>query len=70
MRGTQNWTASGHRAVNAGATLRPHHQARQPGHAVLDKAVDAACKENGGAASYINDGERNIFLLERYQGLA
>ena len=38
-------------------------------HAALDKAVDAAYKEDGDAASYINDGERVIFLLERYPGL-
>ena len=38
-------------------------------HASLDKAVDAAYKEDGDAASYINDGERVIFLLERYPGL-
>ena len=38
-------------------------------HAVLDKAVDAAYKEDGGAASYIDDGERVAFLFERYAGL-
>ena len=38
-------------------------------HASLDKAVDAAYKEDGGAASYINDGERVAFLFERYPAL-
>ena len=38
-------------------------------HAALDKAVDAAYKEDGGAASYINDGERVAFLFERYPAL-
>ena len=38
-------------------------------HATLDKAVDAAYKEEGGAASYANDGERVAFLFKRYAAL-
>ena len=38
-------------------------------HAVLDKAVDAAYKEDGGATSYANDGERVAFLFKRYAAL-
>ena len=38
-------------------------------HAVLDKAVDAAYKEDGGAASYATDGERVAFLFKRYAAL-
>ena len=38
-------------------------------HAALDKAVDAAYKEDGGAASYANDGERVAFLFKRYAAL-
>ena len=38
-------------------------------HAALDKAVDAAYKEDGGATSYANDGERVAFLFKRYAAL-
>ena len=38
-------------------------------HAALDKAVDAAYKEDGGSASYANDGERVAFLFKRYAAL-
>ena len=38
-------------------------------HAALDKAVDAAYREDGGAASYVNDGERVAFLFKRYAAL-
>jgi hypothetical protein len=38
-------------------------------HATLDKAVDAAYKEDGGATSYANDGERVAFLFKRYAAL-
>ena len=38
-------------------------------HTALDKAVDAAYKEDGGAASYANDGERAAFLFKRYAAL-
>ena len=38
-------------------------------HAALDKAVDAAYKPDGGAASYANDGERVAFLFKRYAAL-
>ena len=38
-------------------------------HAALDKAVDAACKADGGAAIYANDGERVAFLFKRYAAL-
>ena len=38
-------------------------------HAALDKAVDAAYREDGGAASYANDGERVAFLFKRYAAL-
>ena len=38
-------------------------------HAALDKAVDAAYKEDGGAKSYANDGERVAFLFKRYAAL-
>ena len=38
-------------------------------HAALDKAVDAAYKEEGGATSYANDGERVAFLFKRYAAL-
>ena len=38
-------------------------------HAALDKAVDAAYKEDGGANSYANDGERVAFLFKRYAAL-
>ena len=38
-------------------------------HAALDKAVDAAYKEDGGAAIYANDGERVAFLFKRYAAL-
>ena len=38
-------------------------------HAALDKAVDAAYKQDGGAASYANDGERVAFLFKRYAAL-
>ena len=31
-------------------------------HAALDKTVDAAYKEDGGATSYANDGERGFFV--------
>ena len=31
-------------------------------YAALDKAVDAAYKEDGGAASYASDGERVAFF--------
>ncbi len=38
-------------------------------HAALDKVVDAAYKEDGGAASYANDGDRVAFLFKRYVAL-
>jgi hypothetical protein len=38
-------------------------------HAALDKAVDAAYKEDGGSSSYANDGERVAFLFKRYAAL-
>ena len=38
-------------------------------HAALDKAVDAAYKADGGAATYANDGERVAFLFKRYAAL-
>ena len=38
-------------------------------HAALDRAVDAAYKEDGGSASYANDGERVAFLFKRYAAL-
>ena len=38
-------------------------------HAALDKAVEAAYKEDGGATSYANDGERVAFLFKRYAAL-
>ena len=38
-------------------------------HATLDKAVDAAYKDDGGATSYANDGERVAFLFKRYAAL-
>ena len=38
-------------------------------HAALDKAVDAAYRADGGAASYANDGERVAFLFKRYAAL-
>ena len=38
-------------------------------HATLDKAVDAAYKEDSGATSYANDGERVAFLFKRYAAL-
>ena len=31
--------------------------------------MDAAYKEDGGAASYANDGERVTFLFKRYAAL-
>ena len=37
-------------------------------HAALDN-VDAAYKEEGGATSYANDGERVAFLFKRYAAL-
>ena len=37
-------------------------------YAALDKAVNAAYKE-GGAASYVNGGERVAFLFKRYAAL-
>ncbi len=38
-------------------------------HAALDKAVDAAYREDGGGASYANDGERVAILFRRYAAL-
>ena len=38
-------------------------------HSALDKAVDAAYKEDGSATSYANDGERVAFLFKRYAAL-
>ena len=38
-------------------------------HATLVKAADAAYKEDGGAVSYANDGERVGFLFKRYAAL-
>ncbi len=38
-------------------------------HAALDKAVDAAYKQDGGSSSYANDGERVAFLFKRYAAL-
>ena len=35
----------------------------------LTKAVDAAYKADGGAATYANDGERVAFLFKRYAAL-
>ena len=49
------------------ATTMPANLAKA--HAALDKAVDAAYKEDGGAASYANDGERVAFLFKRYAAL-
>ena len=38
-------------------------------HAALDKAVDAAYKEESGATSCANDGERVAFLFKRHAAL-
>ena len=38
-------------------------------HTALDKAVNSAYKEDGGAISYANDGERVAFLFKHYAAL-
>ena len=38
-------------------------------HAALDKAIDTAYTEDGGAASYAKDGKRVAFLFKRYAAL-
>ena len=49
-----------------GASMPP---ALVKAHAALDKAVDAAYLQDGGAKRYANDAERVAFLFKRYQAL-
>ena len=49
-----------------GATMPP---ALVKAHAALDKALDAAYLQDGGAKRYANDAERVAFLFKRYQAL-
>lgn len=71
MRCASNRSASRQRSILPGVTLRIQRRAANLAKALatLDKAVDAAYKEDGGTASYANDGERVTFLFKRYAAL-